>query len=69
MKSVAARNPKLVHGADRLKEITERIKSEWEGKNISHRFAQINADHNLKEIRPTGLAILIRVYLRKSVAY
>jgi len=30
MKSVAAGNPKLVHGSDRLKEIAERIKRKGE---------------------------------------
>ena len=30
MKSVAARNPKLVHGGDRLKEIAERLKRKGE---------------------------------------
>ena len=32
MKSVAADNPKLVHGGDRLKEIAERIKSDEAGR-------------------------------------
>jgi hypothetical protein len=41
MKSVAACNSKLVHGADRLKEIAERIKSDRAGKKTSRRFTQL----------------------------
>ena len=64
MKSVSAPYSKLVHGADRVKEIEERLKSEGVKKGEAADFSQIHADQNRNQTR----VLLICVYLRISAA-